>query len=199
MLNEVVCLMFWFRREEKLQKSISMNSLSVRKAVRTVNEVQEEISKASSKLVEYIKSQKVDRLTATVVNHFPSYDYRSKPRTVIGYTGSHKLSFKVPAYPARIILDDSVDNGATTVSSFSFRASCEVSSHARLYNIRYAVIRARIEAITAVLYSGKVLGNPVYVKIIDSYIPRTVSAPSIAESLTNIVLVQYLIPSSTRN
>ena len=176
-----------------------MNSLGVRKAVRIANEVREEISKASSKLMEYGKSQKVDRLSTTVVNHFPSYDYRSKPQTVIGYTGSRKLSFEVPADRAGIILDDSVNNAAITVSSFSFRASGEVSSHARLYAIKNAVIRARIEARTAVLSLRKVLGNPVYAKITDSYIPPPVSAPNFAEWLANIVLVQCLISPLTRS
>ena len=179
--------------------SIAMISLGVRKTGRTANEVQEEKSKASSKLVEYLRSQKADRLATTAVNHFPSNDYRSKPRTVSGYTGSNSLSFEVPIDRTGIILDGLVNNGATTVSSLSFRASSEVSSHARLYTIRDAAIRTRIEARTAVLSSGKVLGNPVYVKITDSYIPRPVSAPNIVERFTNTVLIQYLISPSTRN
>ena len=141
--------------------SIAMIRLGIRKTGRIANEVQEEFSKASSKLVEYVKSQKVDRLTTNAVNHFPSYDYRSNPRTVTGYTGSNTLSFEVPVDRAGIILDGPVNNSATTVSSFSFRGSGEVSSHPRLYSVRNAVIRARIEARTAVLSLGKMLGNPV--------------------------------------
>ena len=165
--------------------SIAMISLGVRKTGGTAYEVQEEVAKASSKLVEYLQSQKVDRLTTTAVNLFPSYDYRSKPRTVTGYTGSKTLSFEVPIDRAGILLDGSVNNGATTVSSLSFRASGEVSSHARRYAIRDAVIRARIEARTAVFSLGKVLGTPIHVKITDSYIPRPVSAPNIAKSFSS--------------
>ena len=179
--------------------SIAMISLGLRRTGITTNDVQEEMSKACSKLAEYIKSQKVARLTTTAVNDFPSYDYRSKPRTVTGYTGLHTLSFEVPIDRAGIILDGSVSNSATTISSFSFRASGEVSSHAILYAIRYSIVRARIEARTAAFSLGKVLGNRVYIKVTNSYIPRPVSAPNIAERITNTVLVQYFISPSTCN
>ena len=105
----------------------------------------------------------------------------------------------MPVDRAGIMLGVSVNNGASTVSSFSFRGSREVSSHARIYATRDAVICARIEARNTVLSLAKVLGNPVYVKITDYYIPCPVSAPNIAYRLTSTVLVQYFISSSTRS
>ena len=186
-------------RKRSYRTSIAIIRLGVRKTDRIANEVQEELLKASSKLLEYLKSQKVDRLTTNAVNHFPSFDYRSNPRTVTGYTVSSTLPFEVPVDRAGIILNVSVNNGAITVSSFSFRDSGEVSSHDRLYSIRDAVVRARIDARTAVLSLVNMLGNPVYVKITDSCTSRPVYAPNIAERLTNTVLVQCLISLSNRN
>lgn len=71
-------------------------------------------------------------------------------------------------------------NGSTTTQSLSFRSTTQVSYNEHRYAIQDAVLRARIEARTPVFSLGRVLGNHLYAKITDSYIPRPVSVPNIA-------------------
>ncbi len=162
--------------------SVAMIQLGVQETGPTARDVQAEVAGSSSKLMDFLKSQHVNKLQTTAVSLYPTYDYRSNPRKLTGYSGSNTVSFEVPIARAGMLLDASVRHGATMVQSLSFRASSLVSTNARRYAIRDAVIRARIEARTAVFSLGRVLGNPVFVKVTDSYIPRPVSAPTMTGS-----------------
>ncbi len=159
--------------------SIAVIRLGVRKTGTSASDVHRKALSASSSLVKYLKAKKVSKLQTTSLSLFATYDYRSRVRRVAGYTGSTMLSFEVPIEKAGPLLDGSIRNGATSVSSVSFKAENAISADARRFAIHDAVVRAREEANVAVLSLGRVMGSPVHIKITDTFYAQPIAAPQI--------------------
>lgn len=158
---------------------IAVIKLGIHKTGETAGGVQRQIAQASNELVSYIRSKKVSKLHTTSVSLYPTYDYRSSNRRITGYRGSFYLSFEVPIKDSGSILDGSVRNGATVVSSIRFRAENSVSSNARRLAIRDAVVNARNEAYVASYNLGRNFGAAISIKITDSFFPNPVAATAL--------------------
>lgn len=168
--------------KRSFKTSIAVIRLGVRKEGSSAGIVQQMMSSSSNRLVTYLKSQGVDKLQTTSVYISSVYNYRVSPRKITGYTGTSTLSFEVLIPRAGEILDGATRNGATQISSVSFRGTDQVSTNARRYAIMDAVMRARIEVLTAVSTLRRQLGPPIHIKITDSYMPQPLKAP-IARSM----------------
>lgn len=163
--------------KRSFKTSIAVIRLGVRKEGPSAGFVQQMMARSSSQLVSYLRSQRVGKLQTTSVYISSVYNYRVTPRKITGYTGTSTLSFEVPISRAGSILDGATKNGATQISSVSFRGTDQVSTNARRYAIMDAVNRARIEGLTATRALRRTLGPPIHIKITDSYMPQPLRAP----------------------
>lgn len=163
--------------KRSFKTSIAVIRLGVRKEGGSAGVVQQMMASSSSRLVSYLKSQQVNKLQTTSVYISSVYNYRVSPRKITGYTGTSTLSFEVEISRAGVILDGATRNGATQISSVSFRGTGQVSTNARRHAIVDAVHRARIEVLTATAALRRSLGPPIHIKITDSYIPQPLRAP----------------------
>lgn len=163
--------------KRSFKTSIAVIRLGVRKKGPSAGIVNSMMASSSSRLVSYLKSQRVSKLQTTSVYISSVYNYRVSPRRITGYQGSSTLSFEVPISRAGEILDGATSNGATQISSVSFRGTDQVGTNARRYAIMDAVMRARIEVLTATSALRRSLGPPIHIKITDSYMPQPLRAP----------------------
>jgi uncharacterized protein YggE len=126
--------------------SITLVQLGVEAQGRTAEETQRAIAQRSDALVSYLRSQNVDQLQTTGINLYARYDYSNNRNTLVGYTGSNTVSFRVPTERAGEILDNAVSAGATQISSVSFVATDEAIAAARRQALQAATQDAQSQA-----------------------------------------------------
>ncbi|NJN73315.1 MAG: SIMPL domain-containing protein [Limnothrix sp. RL_2_0] len=132
--------------EEAIATSISQVRLGVEVKGATAEQVQSDIANRSTKVVEFLKSKNVQKLTTTGINLQPQYDYNSGKQRLIGYIATNTVSFEVPTENAGSIMDEAVKAGATRIDGISFRATDNVLAEAEKIALAEAATDARAQA-----------------------------------------------------
>lgn len=133
----------------RVQTTITQVQLGVEVQGKTAEEVQQEVARRSTAVVEFLKSRNVDKLQTTGISLNPQYDYSNNRQQIIGYIGSNSVSFRVPTERAGDILDQAVQAGASRIDSVSFVADDAAIETARQEAIRLAVQNAQAQATAA--------------------------------------------------
>lgn len=109
----------------------------------------QEAAKQSERLVQYLKSKKVDSLQTTGISLQPVYDVSKSQETVLKeYRATNMVSFQVKTEQAGSIIDGAVDNGASRIDGLSFLPKPEDLQKARLEALKRAVADAKLQATT---------------------------------------------------
>lgn len=145
--------------------NIAVVRLGVTLSGRNAAVVQARLATRSSRLVRYLRLQRVDKLETTGVSLRPQRNYSVSPPKIVGYSGSNTVSFEVPASRAGKILDGAVTNGASNIDNVSFKGAAATVLSARQRALRQATKRAQNEANTVAIALGKKLGGPINVRI----------------------------------
>jgi hypothetical protein len=119
---------------------------------KTAVEVQQEAADRSNRVVEFLRSQNVDKLQTTGIYLNPQYDYANNRQQIIGYGATNTVSFRIPTDRAGDILDRAVQQGATRIEGVSFVADDAALEAARQQAIRQAIQNAQAQS-TVVLES----------------------------------------------
>jgi uncharacterized protein len=119
--------------------TLSQIRLAIEASAKTPNNAQQEAARRSTRVMNYLKTQQVEKLQTTGINLNPTYIYPSNSNPQItGYTATNSISFRVTTDRAGAILDAAVKSGATRIDGVSFVASEQAISTAQLQALKQA-------------------------------------------------------------
>ncbi|MCP2728953.1 SIMPL domain-containing protein [Limnofasciculus baicalensis] len=131
---------------ERIATTMSQIQLGVEIQGKTAQEVQEELARRSSAVVELLRSRNVEKLQTTGIQLNPVYSYEDNVQRLKGYSGTNTVSFRVANERAGSILDEAVKAGATRIDGVSFSASESAISDAQKQALREATQDAQQQA-----------------------------------------------------
>lgn len=131
---------------EDIQTTLAQVRLGVEVEGKTANDVQQEVARRSNAVVNFLRSRQVDKLETTGINLSPRYDYTNNRQTLVGYTGSNNVSFRVPTEKSGSIIDEAVKSGASRIDGVSFVASDDAIAAAQKQALRKATQEAQAQA-----------------------------------------------------
>ena len=119
--------------------TLSQVRLAIEVQAKTPTNAQQEAAKRSTRVVEFLKTQQVEKLETTGINLNPTYNYppNGTPQ-ITGYTATNSISFRVTTDRAGAILDAVVKNGATRIDGVSFVAADRAIATAQLQALKQA-------------------------------------------------------------
>lgn len=126
--------------------SLTQVNLGVEVQGKTAEQVQQEVARRSSGVVEFLRSRNVEKLETTGIRLSPNYNYTNGERRLIGYVGTNTVSFRVETENAGDLLDRAVEAGATRIDGISFVATDEAIDRARTQALRAATQDAQTQA-----------------------------------------------------
>jgi uncharacterized protein YggE len=113
---------------------------------RTAQAAQEQAAQQSSQLVEFLRSRNLENLQTTGISLNPRYNYDGGQSTIIGYTATNTVSFRVATEDIGDLLDRAVESGATRIDGISFTATEEAIATAQEDALQEATERAQSQA-----------------------------------------------------
>jgi uncharacterized protein len=127
--------------------TISQIRLAIEITGKTPTKAQQDAAQRSTRVVDFLKTQRVEKLQTTGINLNPTYNYppNSKPQ-LTGYTATNSISFQVTTDRAGAILDAAVKSGATRIDGVNFVASEQAIASAQLQALKQATQDAERQA-----------------------------------------------------
>ena len=127
--------------------TLSQIRLAIEVSAKTPTAAQQAAATRSTRVIDYLKTQRVEKLQTTGINLNPTYTYppNSTPQ-LTGYTANNSISFRVTTDRAGAILDAAVKNGATRIDGVSFVASEQAISTAQIQALKQATKDAQRQA-----------------------------------------------------
>lgn len=130
----------------EIPTNLTRVSLGVEVEGKTAQEVQDEIARRSSAVVELVRSRQVKKLQTTGIQLQPIYVFENNKRRQTGYTGNNSISFQIQTERAGTLLDEAIAAGATRIDGVSFIASEETINTAREQALQEATKDAQQQA-----------------------------------------------------
>lgn len=131
---------------ERIPTTLTQVELGVQIEGNTAEKVYQEVAQNISRVVDFLRSQKVERLQTQSISLQPNYKYDNNQRLLIGYIGSNTVSFRLPTDKVGSLLDEAVKAGATQINNVSFTATEEAISNAQKEALRQATTDAQQQA-----------------------------------------------------
>ncbi len=128
--------------------TLSQVRLAIEVQAKTSVGAQQEAARRSTRVVAYLKTQRVEKLQTTGINLNPNYIYANNGGSpkISGYTATNSVSFQVPTERAGAILDAAVTNGATRIDGVNFVAGDRAIAAAQLQALKQATQDAERQA-----------------------------------------------------
>ena len=134
---------------EMIPTTLAEVRLGVRIEADTAEAAQQQAASQSSAVVEFLRSQNVEKLQTTGVSLSPRYDYVDDRQVLRGYEATNTVSFRAENEVAGEVIDGAVKAGATAIDGISFTADAA------------AISAARQRALTAAVADAEAQGNTV--------------------------------------
>jgi uncharacterized protein len=131
---------------EKIPTTLARINLGVQVEGKSAQQVQAEVARKSTAVINLLKSRNVDELQTTGISLNPNYDYIDNRQVLKGYIGTNTVSFKVSNKEAGAILDDVVEAGASRIDGISFTATDEAIAAAQKVALKKATEDAQAQA-----------------------------------------------------
>lgn len=131
---------------EMIPTTLARVELGVEIQGKTATEVQQDVARRSTAVVELLRSRNVEKLETTGIQLNPVYSYENNVQRLTGYSASNTVSFRVPNEQAGKLLDDAVQAGATRINSVSFTASDNAISATQKQALQKATQDAQSQA-----------------------------------------------------
>jgi len=169
---------------EAIPTTLTQVSLGVLVEGKTAEDAQREAARRSDAVVEWLRSQNVDKLATQGISLSPRYNNANSRRTIIGYEASNTVSFRLPTEAAGAVIDEAVSVGATRINGVSFVADDAAISAARTRALEAATQDARAQANTVLSTLGLSLEEVINITIgsLSAPPPTAVRARSLAEA-----------------
>ncbi|MCC5614507.1 SIMPL domain-containing protein [Nostoc sp. CHAB 5836] len=157
--------------EVTIATTLTEVQLGIRVEGKTATEVQQEVARRSTAVVDVLQKLGAQELQTTSIQLNPVYSFKDNTQTLTGFEGLNTLQFKLPTARAGAAIDTAIEAGANVIQNISFTASDEAVQQARLQVLREAVEDAQAQAgavfSTLQLTPGKIIdidinsaGNP---------------------------------------
>jgi hypothetical protein len=131
---------------ERIPTTLTQVQLGVEIQAKTAEQVQQQVAKRTSSIVDLLRTRKVERLQTTGINLQPNYKYDNNQQMLVGYVGTNTVSFRHQTEQIGSILDDAVTAGATRIDGISFTATDEAIAIAKKAALRQATQDAQEQA-----------------------------------------------------
>jgi len=131
---------------EFVETTLAQVRLGVEVQAKTAAAAQQEAAQRANAVVDLLRSRQVERLETTGITLSPNYRYDDGKQTLVGYTASNLVSFRVPNQTAGALLDDAVKAGATRIDSLSFVATDSAIASVQTIALRKATQDAQRQA-----------------------------------------------------
>jgi len=105
---------------------------------KTARQVQTEVARRSSAVVDLLRSRNVEKLETTGIRLNPTYTNTNNSQRIAGYVGTNTVSFRIDTDKAGNILDAAVTAGATRIDGISFVATERALAAAQKQALRLA-------------------------------------------------------------
>lgn len=128
--------------------------LGVQVEAETAEEAQQQAAQRSTAVIEWVRSQDVEKLQTAGISLSPRYDYSGERQVLIGYQATNTISFRAPTEAAGAIIDEAVEVGATQINGVSFVADDSAIAAARQQALQAAVQDAQEQADTVLAALG---------------------------------------------
>jgi uncharacterized protein YggE len=128
---------------EKIPTTLTQVQLGVEIQGKTAAEVQVEVQKRTSAVVDFLRSRNVEQLQTTGIGLQPNYDYSNNQRRLIGYIGTNTVSFRLKTEQIGNLLDEAVQVGATRIDGVNFMATEAAIAEAQKEALRQATLDAQ--------------------------------------------------------
>lgn len=134
--------------------TLTQVSLGVAIEAETAEAAQRQAAEKSTAVVEWVRSQNVEKLETTGISLYPRYDYVDDRQVLRGYRATNTISFRLPTESAGAVIDQAVKVGATQIDGVSFVADDEAIAAARQQALKLAVQDAQQQADTVLAALG---------------------------------------------
>lgn len=134
------------RGVETIPTTLTQVQMGVEVQGKTAKDVQQEVARRSSALVELLRSRNVEKLQTTGISLNPIYNNDSKVQHLAGYVGTNVVSFRLETQRVGTLLDEAVSTGATRIDGLSFVASDSAIATAQQQALRKATQDAQKQA-----------------------------------------------------
>ena len=131
---------------ERIPATLAEVRLGVEIQGKTAAEVQQELAKRTSAVIDFLRSRQVERLQTTGIGLQPNYNYSNNQRKLVGYIGTNTVSFRLTVEEAGKLLDEAVKAGATNIDGVSLTATDEEIALAQKTALRKATTEAQQQA-----------------------------------------------------
>ena len=139
---------------ELIPTTLAKVNLGVRVEANTAEAAQQQAASRSSAVVEFLRSQNVEKLQTTGISLYPRYDYSENRQILRGYEATNTVSFTTSNEAAGEIMDGAVKAGATTINGISFTADEAAIAEARQRALTAAVADAQAQGDTVLAALG---------------------------------------------
>ena len=136
---------------ERIPATLAQVSLGVEVQGKMAAEVQQEVARRTSAVVEFLRSRNVERLQTQGISLRPNYNYdrsNNNQRRLVGYVGTNTVSFRLETDKVGKLLDEAVQAGATRIDNVSFTATEAEIATAQKEALRKATVEAQEQAET---------------------------------------------------
>jgi uncharacterized protein len=131
---------------KRIPTTLTQVQLGVEIEAKTATQVQQEVAKRTSAVVDFLRSRQVERLETTGISLQPNYQYNNNQRSLLGYIGTNTVTFRLETEAVGSLLDEAVKMGATRIDQISFTATEEAISAAQKEALSEATIDAQQQA-----------------------------------------------------
>ena len=131
---------------EMVSTTIAEVDLGVEIQGKTATEVQQEVAKRTSAVVDLLQSRNVEQLKTTGIRLQPNYQYINNQRNLVGYVGTNTVSFQLSTEQVGALIDAAVKVGATRIDGIRFTATLETLATAQQEALRQATLDAQRQA-----------------------------------------------------
>lgn len=173
--------------KESIPTTLAQVQLGVEVQGKTAEEVQQEVARRSSAVVELLQSRNVSLLQTTGIYLSPTYDYNNGQQRLTGYTATNTVSFRVSSDRAGTLLDEAVRTGATRIDGITFAAEDAAVATAQQQAIREATQDAQSQAEAAFGALGLQRGEVVSVQVNGAMPPSPMPVPYAAQAMARDV------------
>ena len=174
---------------ELIPTTLAEVRLGVRVEGNTAEEAQAQAAARSNAVVDFLRSQNVERLQTTGISLSPRYDYSNDRQVLRGYEATNTVSFRSLNEAAGEVIDGAVRAGATAVDGISFTAEAAAVEVARQRALQAAVADAQAQGDTVLSALGLSRQSIVNIEIgsVSAPAPRPVAASNVlrAEALSD--------------
>ena len=136
------------RAIENIPTTLAEVRLGVQVEAKTAEEAQQTAAQRSNSLVEYLRSQNVEKLQTAGISLYPQYDYIDDRQVIRGYRATNTVSFRAPNETAGEVIDGAVAAGASRIDGINFTAEEAAIAQARQRALAAAVADAEEQANT---------------------------------------------------